>query len=436
MVKDDNYLGGPASIRAIRRAMLSPGPGADASARTGSEAGEPSVSSEPSGSSGGASGASAPSGSSAPSGAAGSSEGVGAQAGTPAASVPEAPSSEVPAQQAPVASVEPLFKEPSEAELAEVRSKAASGYDMVEAGLRERMAKYAPEDEKTRLKRERQERSKRLIANISDGLGALSNLFFTNRYSPNIYRHEEASQGKAVDARIEQARALREKNDEAYFNAREKLGENAKGRAKALQDLEEQLERRRAARQKGNNENEAHGWLRNRQPLLDEKARGEADEAKNKALEAGHKANKAKVDADNEQRVIDAGIAKDNAQTGYYNSAASNQRSQAQEHGVVHHFNGKTYPKGSNDYMKDVFEAGRDYNERHRTGTDEHGNPVYQEGFVPIVLEYKDPTGYGNKRVARNPAEYAGELETRLREEKKKKKASPTEGKKKASPTA
>lgn len=403
MVKDDNYLGGPASIRAIRRAMLSPGPGADASARTGSEAGEPSVSS----------GASAPSWAA---GSSGSAEGVGAQAGTPAASVPEAPSSEVPAQQAPVASVEPLFKEPSEAELAEVRSKAASGYDMVEAGLRERMAKYAPEDEKTRLKRERQERSKRLIANISDGLGALSNLFFTNRYSPNIYRHEEASQGKAVDARIEQARALREKNDEAYFNAREKLGENAKGRAKALQDLEEQLERRRAARQKGNNENEAHGWLRNRQPLLDEKARGEADEAKNKALEAGHKANKAKVDADNEQRVIDAGIAKDNAQTGYYDAAAGNQRSQTRKNSVTHHFNGKTYINGTKDYTKDVYEAGRAYNKRHQTGTDKYDNPVYEKGFVPVVLEYKDHNG---KRVARDPEEYAGELETRLWEEYK-----------------
>ncbi len=74
-----------------------------------------------------------------------------------------------------------------------------------------------PESDEERKKRERREKSKKIIAAVTDGIGALSNLFFTTQYAPNMYNYDKGSQMSATNARIEQLKADREKNADRYM---------------------------------------------------------------------------------------------------------------------------------------------------------------------------------------------------------------------------
>ena len=70
---------------------------------------------------------------------------------------------------------------------------------------------HRPETEEQRKKRERKEKSKRIIAAVSDGISALSNLFFTTQYAPNMYNHEKGSMSTAVGRHLDAQKAEREK---------------------------------------------------------------------------------------------------------------------------------------------------------------------------------------------------------------------------------
>lgn len=82
-----------------------------------------------------------------------------------------------------------------------------------------------PETPEQRKKRERREKSKRIIAAVSDGISALSNLFFTTQYAPNMYNHEKGSMTTAVGKRLDQLKAEREKKRDQYLNFSLKLGD-------------------------------------------------------------------------------------------------------------------------------------------------------------------------------------------------------------------
>lgn len=47
---------------------------------------------------------------------------------------------------------------------------------------------HEPETDEQRKKRERREKSKKIIAAVTDGVRALSNLYFTTQYAPNMYK--------------------------------------------------------------------------------------------------------------------------------------------------------------------------------------------------------------------------------------------------------
>lgn len=152
-----------------------------------------------------------------------------------------------------------------------------------------------PETKEEREKRERREKSKRIIAAVTDGIGVLSNLYFTSQYAPNMYNHDKGSMTKAVDARLEKMKAERERNDDKYLQFSLKLGDLENQRAATLRELEAQQEQLKLAREKNQREAEQHGWLALLQPDKQREAKGKADKAQTDA-EWAERHNKDKHD--------------------------------------------------------------------------------------------------------------------------------------------
>lgn len=202
-----------------------------------------------------------------------------------------------------------------------------------------------PETEEERRKRERREKSKKIIAAVSDGISALSNLYFTSQYAPNMYNHEKGSMMKPVNDRIERMKAEREKNADKYLQFSLKLGDLENDRAKTLRELEAEQERQRLARKKAEQEAEQHEWLALLQPDKQREQKGKADRAEQEAISAEYEAaNKPEsLRLDNEYKK--AGIKQRNAAaTNSYASAAAHNRSNPKEfsawdeHGNEHKF--------------------------------------------------------------------------------------------------
>ena len=102
-----------------------------------------------------------------------------------------------------------------------------------------------------RKKRERREKSAKIISAVSDGISALSNLYFTSQYAPNMYNHEKSSQLNAQNAAIEKARKDRESNRDAHLRFALALGDAENERAKTAREIEAEQERRKLAREQG-----------------------------------------------------------------------------------------------------------------------------------------------------------------------------------------
>lgn len=275
-----------------------------------------------------------------------------------------------------------------------------------------------PETDEERKKRERKERSKRIISAVGDGLSALSNLFFTTKYAPNMYNHQTMSQADKVNDRLEKLKAEREKKRDQYLNYSLRLGDLENSRARTLRELEAQREQQKQARDR-------HNWLALLQQDKRREQKAKGDKAEQDAIAAKAVADNAAAlqkkkleteGARGESYRASAGASR--ARAGYYGSASTEKR---------HHFRGKEYIS-EKDYTKDVVEAARQYNERHMDEVDvekDDGNGGkktvkewrYKPGFKPIVIEREEETAYGRRTTARNPEEFAGEVEQRLKEE-------------------
>ena len=260
-----------------------------------------------------------------------------------------------------------------------------------------------PETPEERKKRERREKSKRIIAAVSDGISALSNLYFTSQYAPNMYNHEKGSMANAVDARLERLKAEREKNADKYLQFSLKLGDLENERAKTLRELEAQQERQELARKKAQREAEAHGWEAVLQADKQREQKEKANRAEQEAITARAVADyapelqQAKIATEKARKgSLDASASASGARAGYYRNGGS-------AGAKKHHFRGKEYVS-EKDYTKDVTEAARQYNERHKNDA----------GFVPIVIEREERTSTSRRTVPRKPEEFAGEVERRL----------------------
>lgn len=182
------------------------------------------------------------------------------------------------------------------------------GYDNQIDILKKAQADYASanETEEQRKKREKREKSKRVIAAVGDGIRALSNLYFTSQYAPNMYNPNDSQLAK-VDARQEKLKAEREANRDKYLNYSLRIGDLENDRANTVREMEAQAERLRLAREKANREEEEHQWLSNLQPDKKREQTAKADAAdsvaKTKKVEADNAdaIQKAKLNTEQER---------------------------------------------------------------------------------------------------------------------------------------
>lgn len=205
-----------------------------------------------------------------------------------------------------------------------------------------------PETPEQRKKRERREKSKRIIAAVSDGISALSNLFFTTRYAPNMYNHEKGSMTTAVGKRLDQLKAERERKRDRYQNFSLKLGDLENQRAATLRELEAQQERLKLAREKAQREAEAHGWLAALQPDKQREQKGKADRAEQEATtaraeaEAAPEFQQAKIDTEKARKSsLDASAANSRASAAAHNRSNVSEFSAWDENGREQKFRSK-----------------------------------------------------------------------------------------------
>lgn len=209
---------------------------------------------------------------------------------------------------------------------------ALIGYDQQIAMLENEANGLKPETEEERKKRERREKSQKIVAAVSDGLQALSNLFFTTRGAPNMYDHDTNGQLSPLQTKLDKLKAERQANADKYLQYSLKIGDLRNERAKTLREMEAEQEQRKLAREKAQREQEEHGWLAALQP---DKLR----EQKGKADKAGYDADTSKAEADNAPAMQKAKLETEKAHKDAYvasagasRAAATNSYASANEH--------------------------------------------------------------------------------------------------------
>ncbi|MDE5688649.1 MAG: hypothetical protein K2I18_08520 [Paramuribaculum sp.] len=219
----------------------------------------------------------------------------------------------------------------SEQNAAEVDSSSLTPEEIIEAtagddakikAYREFLAGLEPpETKEQREKRERRERRRRRIAAIGDGLTALSNLYFTTQYAPDMYRPGNGQLEK-VSALQEKLRQQREAQRAAYFRLAMGLGDAESGRARTLREMKAQKEARELAKEKAKRD----AMLA---PVIYDTRVAELDDAKNKATISGERAKVAPQVAQNEVEAGEAliGQRKASARASHAQAGASAARS-------------------------------------------------------------------------------------------------------------
>ena len=209
---------------------------------------------------------------------------------------------------------------------AEERAQAVAGTDRQIKTIQDWMnaEENRPETDEQRKKRERREKSKKIIAAVSDGISALSNLYFTSQYAPNMYNPKTSTAG-VVDERIERAKAEREKKRDQYMNFAFKLGDVENERARTLRDLEAKQEARKLAREKSERDAEQHRWLALLQDDKQREQKGKADKAEQDAITA-------QVQAENAPVLQTAKLDTEKARAGAQRASAANSYAAARAH--------------------------------------------------------------------------------------------------------
>ena len=224
-------------------------------------------------------------------------------------------------------------KEPPKTDVAPPADKPAGvsphndtmGYDQQIAALQEAANRVKPETEEERKKRERREKSAKIVSAVSDGLQALSNLFFTTRGAPNMYDHKEASQLTPLQEKLEKLKAERQANADKYLQYSLKIGDAQNERAKTLREMEAQQERAKLAREKAQREQEEHKWLAALQPDKQREQAGKATKAEQEAVTA-------KAEADNAPDLYKAKVDTEKARGEAQRASAASSRAAATDH--------------------------------------------------------------------------------------------------------
>lgn len=156
------------------------------------------------------------------------------------------------------------------------------GYEKQIATLNELANRNRPETEEERKRRMRRERSSKIMAGVTDGIRALSNLYFTTKYSPNAYDHRRDSAITPLQEKLEALRRERKMEGDRYYNYVMQAGALENERDRIQQAEKERQQRMDIA-------NEEHQWRKDIQPEIQRKAVGEADAAGYRAQAEGVK---------------------------------------------------------------------------------------------------------------------------------------------------
>lgn len=240
-------------------------------------------------------------------------------------------------------------------------------------------------------KREKRERSKRVIAAVSDGLSALGNLFFTTKGAPNMYDGQN-TQTAAVQRQQDKLKAEREANADKYFNYAMHIGNLEAGKAKTahewqMQDEALQLKRNEEQRKQNADDRDANLF-----PDKQREQKGRADTAESKAKTAA-------VEAEYAPKQQEATLAVKGQQVKTGKAAAANSYAHAAHAGdgkTLHHINGKGY-QSEKDWEKEVKRLAALYG-------------------IPISADYTSSLGVTNKKE-RDPATIAAEVEAAIQNE-------------------
>lgn len=79
-----------------------------------------------------------------------------------------------------------------------------------------KLSPYQPPTQEELANERKKEKREKVFSAISDGISALSNLYFTTKYAPNMYRHEN-SQSAKTENKWEKLRANRDAQQNAYI---------------------------------------------------------------------------------------------------------------------------------------------------------------------------------------------------------------------------
>ena len=304
-------------------------------------------------------------------------------------------------------------KEPPKTDVAPPADKQAGvsphndtmGYDQQIAVLQEAANRVKPETEEERKKRERREKSAKIVSAVSDGLQALSNLFFTTRGAPNMYDHKEASQLTPLQEKLEKLKAERQANADKYLQYSLKIGDAQNERAKTLREMEAQQERAKLAREKAQREQEEHGWLAALQPDKQREQAGKATKAEQEAVTA-------KAEADNAPDLYKAKVDTEKARGEAQRASAASSRAAATDH----YASARAHDRSNNDEFSAWDENGREHKFRTAAAAEafakQHG--TFEETDVTSTsttdsetngkstTTYKKKSGYAKRVVPDN----------------------------------
>lgn len=304
-------------------------------------------------------------------------------------------------------------KEPPKTDVAPPADKPAGvsphndtmGYDQQIAALQEAANRVKPETEEERKKRERREKSAKIFSAVSDGLQALSNLFFTTRGAPNMYDHKEASQLTPLQEKLEKLKAERQANADKYLQYSLKIGDAQNERAKTLREMEAQQERAKLAREKAQREQEEHGWLAALQPDKQREQAGKATKAEQEAVTA-------KAEADNAPDLYKAKVDTEKARGEAQRASAASSRAAATDH----YASARAHDRSNNDEFSAWDENGREHKFRTAAAAEafakQHG--TFEETDVTSTsttdsetngkstTTYKKKSGYAKRVVPDN----------------------------------
>lgn len=309
---------------------------------------------------------------------------------------------------------EPLeSKEPPKTDVAPPADKPAGvsphndtmGYDQQIAALQEAANRVKPETEEERKKRERREKSAKIVSAVSDGLQALSNLFFTTRGAPNMYDHKEASHLTPLQEKLEKLKAERQANADKYLQYSLKIGDAQNERAKTLREMEAQQERAKLAREKAQREQEEHRWLAALQPDKQREQAGKATKAEQEAVTA-------KAEADNAPDLYKAKVDTEKARGEAQRASAASSRAAATDH----YASARAHDRSNNNEFSAWDENGREYKFRTAAAAEafakQHG--TFEETDVTSTsttdsetngkstTTYKKKSGYAKRVVPDN----------------------------------